>query len=125
MTLWRAIFRRSAWERTLDEDMREHLARRTQDLVSRGIAPAEAARRARLEFGSPENYKEQCREAQGLRWPSEIAQDLRYGARMLGRNPGFTFIAVLSLALGIGVNMVVFGVVNGMLLRPLPIAEPE
>lgn len=89
------------------------------------MAPAEAARRARLEFGSPESFKELCREAHGLRWPGEIMQDLLYGWRVLRRDAGFSLIAVLSLALGIGVNMVVFGVVNGLLLRPLPVPDPD
>ncbi|MBV9613727.1 MAG: ABC transporter permease [Acidobacteriaceae bacterium] len=89
------------------------------------MTPDEAARRARLEFGSSESFKEACREAHGLRWPSEILQDLRYGWRMLRCNAGFSSIAVLSLALGLGVNMVVFGVINGILLRPLPVPDPE
>ncbi len=122
---WRALSRRRDWEQNLDDEMRDHIAHRTAYLIRAGVAPDEAARRARLEFGSPESFKELCREAHGLRWPSEILQDLRYGWRMLRRNLGFSLIAVLSLALGIGVNMIVFGVVNGILLRPLPVPEPE
>jgi predicted permease len=123
--IWRALSRRRDWEQVLDEEMRDHIADRTAHLIRAGVAPDEAARRARVEFGSPESFKELCREAHGLRWPSEILQDLPYGWRMLRRNPGFSLIVVLSLALGIGVNMVVFGVINGILLRPLPVPDPE
>ena len=123
--IWRALSRRRDWERDLDEEMREHIAHRTSHLMRAGMTGDEAARRARLEFGSPESFKELCREAHGLRWPSEILQDLRHGWRMLRRSPGFSSIAVLSLALGIAVNMVVFGVINGILLRPLPVPNPE
>src|SRR6516162_3322749 len=106
--VWRALSRRCAWEQFLDEEMRDHIAHRTAHLIRTGVAPDEAARRARLQFGSPESFKELCREAHGLRWPNEILQDLRYGWRMLRRNSGFLLIAVLSLALGIGVSTVVF-----------------
>ena len=122
---WRAITRRRDWEHDLDDEMRDHIAHRTAHLIRTGVAPDEAARRARLEFGSPESFKELCREAHGLGWPGEIMQDLLYGWRMLRRDAGFSLIAVLSLALGIGVNMVVFGVVNGLLLRPLPVPDPD
>ena len=119
--VWRALSRRRDWEQELDDEIRDHIAHRAAYLIRAGVTPDEAARRARLEFGSSESFKEACREAHGLRWPSEILQDLRYGWRMLRRNAGFSSIAVLSLAMGIGVNMVVFGVINGILLRPLPV----
>src|SRR5579884_174229 len=123
--VWRALSRRRDWEQELQDEIRHHIAQRTADLIRRGIAPDEAARRARVEFGSAESLKEACREAHGLRWPSEVMQDLRYGWRMFRRNAGFSSIAVLSLALGIGVNIIVFGVINGILLRPLPVPDPE
>ena len=122
---WRWLTRHGDWERQLDSEIREHIERRTQDLVQRGMHPAEAKRRARIEFGPLDAYKEQCREEHGWGWPAEFAQDLRHGMRMLRRSKRFTAIAVLSLALGIGANMVVFGVLNGLLLRPLPIRDPE
>ncbi len=122
---WRWLTRRGDWERQLDSEIREHIERRTQDLVRRGMEPAEAERRARIEFGSLDAYKERCREEHGWRWPAEVAQDLRHGVRMLGRSKQFTAISVVSLALGIGANLVVFGVLNGLLLRPLPVRDPE
>src|SRR5215469_1015462 len=123
--VWRALSRRRDWEQELDDEIRDHIAHRAAYLIRAGVTPDEAARRARLEFGSSESFKEACREAHGLRWPSEILQDLRYGWRMLRRNTGFSAIAILSLALGIAVNMVVFGVINGILLRPLPVPAAE
>ena len=122
--LWRALLHRHDWERELNADILEHLEHRTADLIRRGFSREDATRRARLEFGPPESYKELCREAHGLRWPADLLQDLRYSWRMLRRNRGFTLIAVLTVALSIAVNTVVFGVINGLLLRPLPVPEP-
>lgn len=122
---WRWLTRRGEWESELDREIREHIERRARDLAERGMSRAEAARTARIEFGSMDAYKEQCREEHGWRWPAEFAQDLRHGSRMLGRSKQFTAIAVVSLALGIGANVVVFGVLNGLLLRPLPVHDAE
>jgi predicted permease len=78
-----------------------------------------------LELGAREAYKEVCRAAQGLRWPDELSQDLRYAIRTLRQSPGFALVAILSLALGIGANTVVFGVLNALILKPLPVSSPE
>jgi predicted permease len=123
--LWRALFHRREWERELEADLREHVEHRAADLKRRGLSAEEATRRARIEFGSAESYREQCREAHGLRWPGEFLQDLRYGWRMMKRNRAFTCIAVLTMALTIAVNTVVFGVIDGMLVRPLPVDGSE
>lgn len=124
-TLWNAFTRRKQWEDDLQEEIREHIAQRTQDLIAAGMPEDESARRARIEFGAAESYKESCREAHGLRWPAELLQDLRYGLRALSHSPGFAAIAIISLAMGVGANSVVFSAINTLLLRPFPIPEAE
>jgi macrolide transport system ATP-binding/permease protein len=122
---WRAIRRRSDWERDLDAELHFHAERRTDDLIRSGLTRAEAERQARLELGAREAYKDDCRAAQGLRWPDELSQDLRYAVRTLRQSPGFALVAILSLALGIGANTVVFGVLNALILKSLPVHSPE
>ena len=123
--LWRAVSRRGAWERDLDAELRSHLEHRVADLVARGTPPETAERQARVELGSAESYKEECRSAYGLRWLDRLSQDVRYAVRTAIRNPGFTFVAITSLTLGLGANAVVFGVLDALVLRPLAIEDPE
>ncbi len=95
------------------------------DICRRGMTRAEARRKARLEFGAPERYKDECRESSGLRLFDELRADLLYTARTLRKSPGFAGVVVLSLALGIGANTAIFSVLNGILLRPLPFRDQD
>ena len=123
MTWWGRLLRRDRLERQLDAELRDHVDRMVADYVAEGMTEADARRRATLEFGGLDQVKELCRDARGTRWFDELVQDVRYGWRGFGRTPGFTAVAVITLAIGIGANAAVFSVINALMLRSLPVRD--
>jgi putative ABC transport system permease protein len=111
-------------ESEMDAELRFHIEAYADDLVRGGLPRQEAIRRARLEFGGLDRAKEECRDARGVSVVESLIQDLRFGGRMLRKSPGFAGVAIVSLALGIGVNSAVFSLVDSFLLRPWPVSDP-
>ena len=119
------FFRRSQMEDDMAEELRSHIQHRADHLERFGLDRAEAERRARIEFGGRERFKEECLEALGGSFIETLIQDVRFSSRVLRKAPGFTIVAVLTLALAIGANAVVFGILNGLILRPLNVPQAQ
>src|SRR4030095_12942883 len=121
----RSLLRRSLVEQELDEELRYHIDRQIEEHIAKGMTPEEARYAALRDMGGVERRKEECRDMRRVRVIENLMQDVRYGLRRLGKGPGFTAVSTLSLALGIGANTAIFSLVDAVLLKLLPVKNPE
>src|SRR5215831_17121586 len=134
MAIWRSLgswlswfpwYRRQAREADLERELRDHLDLEVEEQRAAGLSPEEAAHAAHRALGNTLKIEEDVRAAWGFQWLETLVQDLRFGLRMLRKNVSVTAVVVLTLALGVGANTAIFGLVNGVLLQRLPVRAPE
>jgi predicted permease len=125
MNLLKKLFQKSVLKREIDEELRFHIEQRTAENIAAGMSLEDAVREARKRFGNFQTVREQCRESRGASFGETTVQDVRFGLRMLRKNPGFAAVAVLTLALGIGANTAIFSLINAALLKALPVQNPR
>jgi predicted permease len=121
----RSLLRPGIVERGLDDELRFHLERQIEKYTKDGMEAEQATRRAKVEFGGLDQVRQNCREARGVTFVETLVQDIRFALRGFVRNPGFTLVAVLTLALGVGANTAIFSVINAVMFRTLPVRQPE
>lgn len=123
MSWWTRLLKRKQMDQQLDKELRFHLEQHVAELIEQGHSAEQAGRMAHIAFGGPQQITERCRDARGTRWLEDLLQDVRYAVRTLRQKPGFAAVALLTLALGVGATTVMFTLINGVLLKPLPYAD--